>query len=446
MTAVRRRSARCRPRRPRGWRADRRGRGRAARRAASGATSRQRRGSRRVPNVPDHRDADRARVEAADVRADDVPVDAAVAALVDRAVAVDEEVVADVVPAVRLDVVDLDPAHDRRRLRRRVAVGAGRVVDAREPDARRVGRLAAADRLVGAPGAARHDRRRPRRGDGAQRDLHLGAANERRPEIGDAAARCASGSRSTARPTSGHRRASRGSRPPRGRRRPAGRPPPRRIEPRAPAPRSRADAEVNRAAPVPAQRRRGRSGRARPRRATRSPCNGTDRNVIDARPAAAVAGSASAARAAMRARSGFTELRVTAGFQGDGRHPRSQGIRPHPDRILTVVRLPHLRGFCSRPRSRPRPLAGAAAGSDRGSTRARRGPRQRHQPCHARTSSRIRCAAPRGRLRRARRRARHARRPRQLDAQHRQDLPRTPMSRSSSTSARAARAQTPPER
>ena len=88
----------------------------------------------------DHGDADRAGVEAARIRADHVLVDAAVAALVDGAVAVDEEVVADVVPAVRLDVVDLDPAHDRGRLRGRVVVRARRVVHDREADRRRVRR------------------------------------------------------------------------------------------------------------------------------------------------------------------------------------------------------------------------------------------------------------------------------------------------------------------
>ena len=101
--------------------------------------------------VPDQRDADRAGVEALRVRADHVLVDAAAATLVDRAEAVDEKVVADVVPAVSLHVVDLDPAHDRRRLRARVGVRAGRVVDDREPQRRRDDRLRAHDLLVGAP-------------------------------------------------------------------------------------------------------------------------------------------------------------------------------------------------------------------------------------------------------------------------------------------------------
>ena len=48
----------------------------------------------------EHGDTDGAGVEAERVGADDVPVEAAVPALVDRAEAVDERVVADVVPAV----------------------------------------------------------------------------------------------------------------------------------------------------------------------------------------------------------------------------------------------------------------------------------------------------------------------------------------------------------
>ena len=80
----------------------------------------------------EHGDADRAGVEPFRMRADDGLVDAAVAALEDLPVLVDEKVVADVVPAVALHVVDLDPAHDRGRLRGGVRVAAGRVVDERK--------------------------------------------------------------------------------------------------------------------------------------------------------------------------------------------------------------------------------------------------------------------------------------------------------------------------
>ena len=70
--------------------------------------------ARRV--VADHGDADRARVEPLRVGADHVPVDSARPALEDVAEPVDEEVVADVVPAVSAHVVELDRAHDRGRV------------------------------------------------------------------------------------------------------------------------------------------------------------------------------------------------------------------------------------------------------------------------------------------------------------------------------------------
>ena len=55
-----------------------------------------------LPYVPSKRDPHRAGVEPERVSPDHVAVDASVPALVDRAEAIDEEVVADVVPAVRL--------------------------------------------------------------------------------------------------------------------------------------------------------------------------------------------------------------------------------------------------------------------------------------------------------------------------------------------------------
>jgi hypothetical protein len=64
----------------------------------------------------DERDADRPGIEALCVGADDVPRDPAEPSLIDGSEAVDEEVVADVVPAVPLDVVELDRPDDRRRL------------------------------------------------------------------------------------------------------------------------------------------------------------------------------------------------------------------------------------------------------------------------------------------------------------------------------------------
>ena len=70
-----------------------------------------------VPVGADQRDADRAGVEAQRVRADHVAIDPAEPSLEDLAVSVDEKVVADVVPAVSLHVVELDPLDDRRSVR-----------------------------------------------------------------------------------------------------------------------------------------------------------------------------------------------------------------------------------------------------------------------------------------------------------------------------------------
>ena len=109
--------------------------------------------------VPDQRHADRAGVEPLRVRTDHVPIDAAAATLVDRPEAVDEKVVADVVPAVSLHVVDLDSTHDRRRLGARVGVRAGGVVNDRKAERRGDDRRRAHDLLVGAPRRARDDRR-----------------------------------------------------------------------------------------------------------------------------------------------------------------------------------------------------------------------------------------------------------------------------------------------
>ncbi len=120
--------------------------------------------------LAEHCDPDRAGVEALRVGADDCLVDPPVAALEDLPVLVDEEVVADVVPAVPLHVVQLDPAHDRGRLGRRVVVRAGGVVDDGEVDAVRDLRRPLADRLVRVPTRSRDDVRRagdrepPRRG------------------------------------------------------------------------------------------------------------------------------------------------------------------------------------------------------------------------------------------------------------------------------------------
>ena len=111
---------------------------------------------------------------------DDVAVDAPEPPLVDRSEAVDEEVVADVVPAVALDVEELDPLHDRGCLGARVAVLTGRVVDDREAHVARVARRAAPDLLVRTPRPSRHDRGRRGRARDAKRDERLRAPDEMR--------------------------------------------------------------------------------------------------------------------------------------------------------------------------------------------------------------------------------------------------------------------------
>ena len=110
--------------------------------------------------IADQRHAARALVEALRVRSDDVAVDASVPTFEDLAVLVDEEVVADVVPAVREHVVALDAADDRRRLRPSVRIRPGCVVDNREAKRVRVVRQAAADTLVRSPARSGEDERR----------------------------------------------------------------------------------------------------------------------------------------------------------------------------------------------------------------------------------------------------------------------------------------------
>ncbi len=124
----------------------------------------------RAQIVAEQRDPGGAGVEAFRVRADHVSLDAAATTFVDRAEPVDEKVVADVVPAVSLHVVDLDPAHDRGRLRPRVRVRPGRVMDDGEPDGRRERGPRAHDLLVRAPRRAGDDRRRARLRQRAGRD------------------------------------------------------------------------------------------------------------------------------------------------------------------------------------------------------------------------------------------------------------------------------------
>ena len=122
-------------------------------------------------------------VEPARVCAEDRPGDAAVTPLPDHAEAVDQEVVADVAPALRLDVIGVDPAQHARHVGGGVVVGRVGVVDETDLDRRAVAGSAAAavegsQRLVGAP-----------LGPGAYGGLRL---------TGEAAADVAVGSRSAA--------------------------------------------------------------------------------------------------------------------------------------------------------------------------------------------------------------------------------------------------------
>ncbi len=139
--------------------------------------------------VAHHRDPERARVEPACMRAHDVPVDSAGATFVDRPETVDERVVADVVPAVALDVVELDRPNDSGRLEPRVRVRPCRVMDVRHAQRVCVGRLTPDDRLVGEPAAARDELRRAGRRRRPQRHLGHGAAHRQRASPGHVAVR-----------------------------------------------------------------------------------------------------------------------------------------------------------------------------------------------------------------------------------------------------------------
>ena len=114
---------------------------------------------RRPLEVPEQRDPARAGVEAARVRSHDVSLDTADPPFERLSERVDDEVVADVVPAVRLDVVELDRTDERRRV---VGCGrglSGRVVDDRKEKPVGVVRIGPNDRLVCTPVCAGLDER-----------------------------------------------------------------------------------------------------------------------------------------------------------------------------------------------------------------------------------------------------------------------------------------------
>ena len=162
-----------------------------------------------LPYVPSKRDPHRARVEPERVRSDHVAVDASVAALVDRPEAIDEEVVADVVPAVRLA---RGRAGSRARSRRPVPAcsrcdppcgGRSRTSPSGAYD-----RRATTDRLVRPPLRARDDRRDDRRGGDPQRHARRRAPDEMGPDGRDVTAGSAPRSGRRRRPTMGCRAAS----------------------------------------------------------------------------------------------------------------------------------------------------------------------------------------------------------------------------------------------
>ncbi|MCG6496389.1 SgcJ/EcaC family oxidoreductase [Kitasatospora sp. A2-31] len=95
------------------------------------------------------------------VRAEHGLVDPAGPALVDGAAAVDQEVVADVPPAVALDVVLVDRPDHLWRVAARVVGGGRGVVHEDRPDLPGVDEAGVAQRLVGAP-AGPGDDARPR--------------------------------------------------------------------------------------------------------------------------------------------------------------------------------------------------------------------------------------------------------------------------------------------
>ena len=128
---------------------------------------------------PDRRDTGRDGVVALRLGADHGLVDPARAALEHLAVLVDEEVVADVVPAVGVAVVARDPEHDPRRLLGPVVVRADRVVDERGLHLAVLGRRARRDG-VAAPLGAGDDRGLGRLG-GARPHALAASGARRRP-------------------------------------------------------------------------------------------------------------------------------------------------------------------------------------------------------------------------------------------------------------------------
>ena len=234
--------------------------------------------------VPEHGDAERARVEPLRMRTDDVLVDPAVAALVDRPEAVDERVVADVVPAVRLDVVGHDPPHDGRRLLSRVGVRPGSVVDDGEPELRGDLRVPLPQLLVRLPGGPRHDRRSTGSCGRPERQARDPAPDRERADAGHLSAPAHLEPGRSARPRPGRRSASRSGPTLRSRGHPGAASASTRSHGPNPPRRPKLTRISTDAGPAPVDARRGRSplagrrttgcARARTRDRTREPSSG----------------------------------------------------------------------------------------------------------------------------------------------------------------------------
>src|SRR3954451_23358858 len=212
-------------------------------------------------------------------------------------------------------------------------------MDARKPDCRCVQGLSAADRLVCAPGASWHDRGRSGRGDCPQRNPQLRASDEGGAKVrdgpADAVADC------LRRPTPG--RASDAPAPARCR---LGRARvrlvillPGRIQPQSPCTVARANAELDTAAAVPVEPHQVEAARGGRERSLALERNGLrpDRREPDGSEAGKREGGGDGYEGGEALRHGMS--------QGDGDRLPRQGLRPHPDRILTVVGMPRLRGF-----------------------------------------------------------------------------------------------------
>ena len=306
----------------------------------------------------EHGDAGRDAVVALRLGADHRRVDAAGSALEDLAVLVDEEVVAEVVPAVGVAVVAGDAEHDPGGLLRRVVVRRDRVVHERGLDRAVLGGRARRHGVAAplAAGDHAHRRGRPPGADGPRRARGGAGARRRGARRSRSAARARSGRaaragcRAGAAGTRRRRRRRRGRcRRSRGRRRARGRPS-RAARPTCVQRPPRRRARTCASARLPrAQRRPTRSKRrgARSTRVVRQPAPAADavsgssaRSSSNSarRPARAVVGDLSEAAAKAAAPRPKTWRRVVRRSGTDSRTPHgpertggtlAQGARFH---------------------------------------------------------------------------------------------------------------------